>query len=100
MQLHCTTDFEVGFRRITQLVIGQPCSSWEVFSLDRDDGLFQALQLGYVLRLIAKELAEWLIVETLWPPVEEYAARQTPFIFRGTPQPPIGIVLQCKLLTK
>lgn len=95
-----STDFEVGFRRITQLVTGHPYSSWEIMSQAQDAQIFQALQHGHLPTLIAKELAEWLNVGQLWPQVEEYAASKTLSIFRGIPRTPQGVLRQCSILTK
>jgi hypothetical protein len=69
-----TQDFEIGFRRITAMILEQPLSSWEVLPFATDDVLLSCLKKGFVPGLIAKEIAEWVIVDKLWQPVENYAA--------------------------
>jgi|GEM_PF-1903819 len=64
-------DFEVGFRRITQLMLGTSFSSWEYLANDdydpgKPDILPDALKAGYVPCLIVRQLASWLLAEKLW----------------------------------
>jgi hypothetical protein len=88
-------DFEQGFRRLTQMMLGQPYSSWEVLPHARDDTLLNYFDRGMVPSLIAKEIAEWIIVDVLWPYVEDYLAEQDAPIFRGNPRTPVGIRRLC-----
>lgn len=90
-----THDFEQGFRRITQMTLGNPYSSWEALPRNTDANLLDCLKKGVIPGLISKEIAEWVIVERLWSPVESYSAKKDFPIFRGSPRTPVGILQQC-----
>lgn len=62
-----TQDFDVGFRRITSMIIGEPKSSWEYLSQENYETLIDHLKCGYVPTIIVKEFAEWMIVEKTYP---------------------------------
>lgn len=94
-----TVDFEQGFRRVCEMTLGQPFSSWEVYANFNDKDLLDALQRGFVPGLIAKEIIEWILVEKLWFEVEKYSKDKT-MLFRGTPRTPTGALRQASGLIK
>ena len=66
-------EFEQGFRRITQMMLGQPLSSWEIMYYENDDSrLLSYVAQGYVPGVIVKEFVEWVIVTKLWGLLEDY----------------------------
>ena len=91
-------DFEKGFRHVTEMILGSAYSSWEAYAGVGDNQLIAVLQRGLLPGVIAKEIAEWIIVEQLWPPVEKYAANGQIHIFRGFPRTPFGILRQCEVM--
>lgn len=62
-----SAEFEVGFRRLTEWILGEARSSWEYLGTCTDDRfLFEQLKNGHIPALIAKQAAEWVLVEYLW----------------------------------
>lgn len=66
-------DFDVGFRRITQMMLGQPLSSWEYLADGDDRAVIEGLQNGILPGAISKNIIEWLIVEKLWAYIDTIA---------------------------
>ncbi|MBN8634691.1 MAG: toll/interleukin-1 receptor domain-containing protein [Anaerolineae bacterium] len=64
-------DYEAGFRRVTELMLGKATSSWEGFINLEKDEIIEALRQGLVPGIIAKEFVEWLMVEKLWAKLEK-----------------------------
>ena len=95
-------DFEVGFRGLTQMMMGQPYSSWEYLSSGYSKDyqyklLYQALQKGFIPGLIAKSLGEWIIVEKLWKCLETYMIsldKTSLKTYRGSPRTALGILIE------
>ena len=94
-----TEDFEVGFRRITTMMMGYSVSSWEYASNVSDDNeLLQMLGHGQIPSLITRSLLQWIIVEKLWKNIEQYRALDNPLILHGDPCTSEGLVRQCDSL--
>ena len=62
-----TDDFDAGFRRLTGFILSEPVSSWEYLHVLDDVPLIRELIKGTIPGLIAREFADWLTVERLWP---------------------------------
>ena len=94
-------DFDTGFRRMTYAIFNYPLNSWEYLFYRSDKELLDELEQGHLPGLIAKSIAEWVIVERVWTYFEEYVQQLerkqgTPlFIFFGKPRTPSGIWRQC-----
>jgi hypothetical protein len=92
-------DFEAGFRRITQMMLGHPVSSWEYASNISDDTeLLYMLDHGTIPSLISQNLAHWIISEKLWKSMEKEPALDHFIIQHGTPCTPAGLIRQCNNL--
>lgn len=92
-------DFDQGFRALTQMMLGQPVSSWELLGYQKDSDVIACIERGLLPGLISKTLAEWVIVEKVWVSVEQYIdTRQKSLIFRGGPRTAIGVLRHCKSL--
>jgi len=61
-----TQSFDEGFRKLTHLIYGTRYSPWEVYHQLDDDKLLDALDSGLIPALIAKEIADWVLVNRLW----------------------------------
>lgn len=94
-----TKDFEVGFRRVTAQMLGNPYSSWEMIAYAKDDQILDGLERGFIPGLIAKEIVDWVIVEKLWPVADDYASKST-HIYKGTPRTPMGSLRVSRSLIK
>ncbi len=92
-----SSGFEPGFRRLTQLLLGTPCSSWEALTSLENKRLLQALSSGLLPGLIAKEITEWVIIAKLWPVISEYSAKQ-PILVYANPHTATGVWSQTKTL--
>lgn len=95
-------DFDVGFRRLTAMMLGTPHSSWEYLTNQTNGKIIETLKDGRIPGIIAKSVAEWVITEKLWPAVNDYLTREKynfPFIW-GMPRTPTGIARQCDDLTE
>jgi len=95
-------DFDSGFRRITTMMLGLPFSSWEYLADGDDPSLIASLQNGVLPGVIAKNVAEWLIVDILWAYVESMAddferrkqgEGHQVTIRRGHPRTPRGVLI-------
>jgi hypothetical protein len=93
------TDFDAGFRRITQMMLGSPLSSWEYLSMVDDSELIINLGQGRLPAVISKSVAEWVIIEKVWRMVEGYnASLNSGIISIGQPRTPKGVIQQSELL--
>ena len=86
-----TSDFEAGFRRLTEMFLGQAYSSWEALPLKSDIELLEHLKHGTIPGLIGKEIIEWVVVEKLFAAATEYALKQE-HIFPAQPRTLKGIL--------
>lgn len=96
-----TEDFEVGFRRLTSMILGQAYSSWEVSALAETKVLLNCLKSGFLPCIIAKQIAEWVIVRKLWFMISSYIDRRKGWtMFYGHPSTPLGMLQLCPTLEK
>lgn len=73
-------DFEVGFRRVTEMLLGEARSSWE-YLIDADlSDVYKAWAHGHIPGLIMKSLVGWLFVEVLAKNIEESLAERSQII--------------------
>jgi hypothetical protein len=89
-------DFDRGFRRITEIMLREPRSSWEYLKKTPEQ-LLLYLNQGLIPGLISKSLAEWIIVDKLWVYVTEKLFSENDHyarIVRGAPRTPRGILWQ------
>ncbi len=94
-----TEDFEVGFRRLTMMMLQQPYSSWELLSVAPAETLLNYLKYGAIPCLIAKNFIDWLIIEKLWGVVERYILKsKLAIIHYGKPFTPLGMFNLCPTL--
>ncbi len=95
-----TEDFEVGFRRLTAMILGTPLSSWEYLSQEPDDVIPNKIRIGAIPVPIVKALAEWIVVEKLWVSVENYTITHgsTSLLLVGLPRTHSGVLRQCESL--
>ena len=92
-----TTNFEKGFRRLTRMMLGRETFSWEYLAYSTDDkDLFIQLQAGRIPGLIAKDIAEWVIVNPLWGAIEQYIQEcNAGMLFSSTPSSVVGVAGMC-----
>ncbi len=96
-----TEDFEVGFRRLTAMILGQAYSSWESASYVETRILLNCLNTGILPCVIAKQIAEWVIINKLWLMISKYIDRRKGWtIFHGVPSTPLGLLRLCPNLLK
>ena len=94
-----TEDFDGGFRRITQMMLGEALSSWEYFPKLDDKSLLNCLQRGLLPTSVSKNIAEWALVDVLWRYTDEnyiniIETQRNIQIVRGNPRTSIGILRQ------
>ncbi len=87
-------DFDQGFRRLTQLTLGAPFSSWEYLTTEPDDRLLVSLENGRLPGLIAKEIGEWVLIERLWPFLNKHPSANG--IAMGSPRTLVGMSREFK----
>jgi hypothetical protein len=91
-----TEDFDAGFRRLTAMMLKQPYSSWELLSVASSDVILNYLKAGAIPCIIAKQIAEWVLVRKLWAMVENYIERRKGFtMFYAPPNTPLGMLQLC-----
>ena len=96
-----TDDFEVGFRKLTSTLLGQPYSSWESLSGAPTSVLLNYLKAGVIPGVIAKQVGEWVIVDKLWGAItQELGAKRAAKLFYSVPLTATGILTQCKALAE
>ncbi len=96
-----TADFEVGFRKLTTTLLGQPFSSWESLSGAPTPVLLNYLKAGVIPCVIAREVGEWVLVDKLWGAITaELGAKRTAKLFFSTPLTATGILTQCKAVAE
>ncbi len=94
-----TEDFDVGFRRLTAMILGQPFSSWELLSLAPTKTLLSYLKYGAIPGLIAKTFIEWVVVAKIWNVLQEYAIKYNlSIIHQGKHFTPSGVLNLCPVL--
>ncbi|MEO8393587.1 MAG: toll/interleukin-1 receptor domain-containing protein [Chloroflexota bacterium] len=90
-----SADFDAGFRRLTGMMLEQPVSSWEYLAQEKEDKvILKHLQDGILPSIIAKSVAEWVIVDVMWNYVESFIAANELYhmrILRGYPRTPQGV---------
>ena len=91
-------NFDAGFRRLTAMMFDAPYSSWEVLNFADDPTLLGAIESGLLPGVIAKEVAEWVIVDKLFYALEIYASKQTGFLAYAHARTPLGVIGQCSVL--
>jgi hypothetical protein len=90
-------DFDQGFRALTQMMLEQPVSSWELLGYQKDSDVIACIERGLLPGLISKTLAEWVIVEEVWGGLEEFIdTRQKTSIFQVRPRTAIGVLRCCQ----
>ncbi len=96
-----TADFEVGFRKLTTTLLGQPFSSWESLSGAPTPVLLNYLKAGVIPCVIAKQVGEWVLVDKVWGAITaELGTKRTAKLFFSTPLTATGILTQCKAVTE
>lgn len=94
-------DFDVGFKRLTFQMLGEPKTAWEYFERTQDAELIGYLKDGYIPTAIAKDVSDWLIADQLWSFVVhvvdafEYNRKsvQIPVVVKvGEPRRPFGVI--------
>ncbi len=94
-------DFEVGFRKLTSTMLGQPYSSWESLSGAPTPVLLNYLKAGVIPCVVAKEVGEWVLVNKLWGAITaELGAKRSAKLFFSTPLTAGGILTQCKAVAE
>ena len=92
-------DFDVGFRRVTAMMLGTPLSSWEYLSTVKEDSLLrETLRKEQLPTVIATQLSEWVIIDVLWDYVQESIRLSNPPVSVGNPRTIRGILGQCSRL--
>lgn len=91
-----TDDYDQGFRRLTMMLLDEPVSSWEYLASEPD--LLKHLENGKIPGLIAKEIAEWVIVSEVWRFIDEYAAKMTHTVYRAKPYTANGLFRHIRTL--
>lgn len=91
-------DFDKGFQRLTQILLGKPYLSWEYFTRFNDTDLLQQLDAGRLPNSIAEELAEWVLVHKAWDVASYYINQYYPDIALGSPTTIKGVTRSCKML--
>jgi len=103
-----TEDFDVGFRRVTKMMLGQSFSSWEYLS-DGNHDVIESFRRGMLPGIISKNIIEWLIVDKLWTYVDtvsEIFEREKQLkgayvpIRRGQPRTPRGVLISINEVLK
>ena len=96
-----TENFEVGFRTLTTMILGQPFSSWESLSAAPTPVLINYLKAGVIPAVIAKEVGEWVVVDKIWGAITaELGAKRAAKLFFSTPMTGTGILTQCKAIAE
>lgn len=96
-QADFSIDFEVGFRRLTGWLLGEPVSSWEYLGMDTDNNLlFQRLRDGHIPALIVKEAVEWMLVEYLWWIIDQHMSDS--WYIKARPRTTRGLLLESQRL--
>jgi len=91
-----TRSFDDGFRRITQLFLKHPFSTWERFGeIQNNENLLELMRLGYIPGLICKQLSTVLATTYVWPIVKVYVSERGYSIRIGEPQTVDGIISMC-----
>lgn len=69
-----TIDFDIGFKRCTQMFLGEPLSSWEYIANKEDDiSVLEDLSNGRIPGLLSKQLATRVLIEYIWPEIRDYS---------------------------
>jgi len=96
-----TENFEVGFRTLTTMILGQPFSSWESFSGAPTPVLINYLKAGVIPAVVAKEVGEWVLVDKVWGAITaELGAKRAAKLFFSTPLTATGILTQFKAIAE
>jgi hypothetical protein len=90
-------DFDIGFQKITNMILGQPFSSWEYRYKQKDDKILEALSQGYLPGVIAKEVVDWVITDKLWLSASSYinSTYQNSTLQVGSPKTIGGVWRKC-----
>jgi hypothetical protein len=93
-------NFDLGFERLSMMMLGFPYLSWEYLPYETHKSLIEAAREGELPGLIVRTVAEWVIVEKLWKSIESYISSENSggTIFIGSPRTPMGVRDQCESL--
>lgn len=97
-----TRGIDIGFKRLTMMLLNTPYLPWEYQAQLNNTALLEQLKNGLVLGRIAKELVEQVIIEQLWKPLRnklnEIKVKEFSFLLLGNPQTPKGVIEACQHL--
>lgn len=93
--------YDKGFRKLTQLIIGQPRSTWEYLAEAEEEEVLLLLAEGNLPMPVMQDFGTWLIVDHLWPFIERQvkASAKGP-MWLGSPRTVKGVFNNLKIIPR